>query len=226
MQTRIYPASVGAEALAEKLRDWFAGKEYQTQIFRTNDGTFTVQGYRNDLLETALGFTAALTIQIRPLDAEQLEITLGAGAWGNKLFVAGLGLLIFLPLVLTAAWGSWQQYQLDQEVWAFIASLLASEPVDSLVPAAPLPRTWFDAGSGEVYAVQFFQRMESWQQAMADGRIDPAEVQQQAERVTQMLKAIEPTLTPEAHAKLTQAFGELAVLQGMQSYYTLFKPTE
>jgi hypothetical protein len=225
MQTKTYYApGMTAQDLAEKMRIWFAGHQYETQLLSLQSGSLVVQGYRDDIWRVAIGLAAALTIEIKPLPDESLEVTIGAGAWADKLFVAGIGLLLFLPLVLPAAWGTWEQYQLDKEVWKVIESALpagssATEQATSksVVPAA-LPTRWFDEETSELYSTQFFQRMESWQRAVADGRIDPQEIQAQGERVTDLMKRIEGSVSDEAHAKLTQAFSELAVLQGMQAY--------
>lgn len=225
MQTRVYRApGMDSDVLAERVRQWFAENDYETQIFRSPDGKLVVQGYRDDLWRVAIGVAAALTVQIRELGDDKLEVDLGAGAWGDKLFVAGLGLLLFLPLVLTAAWGTWLQYQLDKQIWGVIEGALPagnetlSDRPTAPEPASALPETWFDESSGEVYSVQFFQRMETWQRAIADGRIEPAEIQTQFDWVASRLRGLEPTLSDEAHTKLTEALGELAVLQGMQSY--------
>jgi hypothetical protein len=226
VQTKTYYApGLTAQDLAEKMRLWFAGHEYETQLLRLPDGSLVIQGYRDDIWRVAIGLAAALTVQIKSLpDDQSLEVTIGAGAWADKLFVAGIGLLLFLPLVLPAAWGTWEQYQLDKEVWKVIESALptGSTSTEQAAPtpatSAELPTSWFNEETSELYSAQFFQRMESWQRAVADGRIDPEEIQAQGERVTDLMKRIEASVSDEAHAKLTEAFSELAVLQGMQAY--------
>jgi hypothetical protein len=224
METRIYATpGLTADALAEFIRQWFAEQEYETQIFRNPDHSLIVQGYRDDLWRVAFGLAVALTVEIRPVEPDSLEISVGAGAWGDKLIVAGVGLLLFFPLVLAAAWGSWQQYSLDQKVWDVIIEHLPKDSTFTTVASEPipLPDQWFDEGSGTIYAVKFFSRMDSWRQAMADGLIEPIEVYTQAEKVTEMMRTVEPSLSDEAHAKLTEALREMAVLQGMQSYALL-----
>jgi hypothetical protein len=59
-------------------------------------------------------------------------------------------------------------------------------------------------------------QMESWRDAMADGKIDPEELQQQARRVEKLLRAFEPKLTDAQHKELTKIFYELSVFYGMQ----------
>jgi hypothetical protein len=58
--------------------------------------------------------------------------------------------------------------------------------------------------------------MTSWQQAIADGQIRPEEVEAQAQRVADCLRQLEPTLSDEQHSLVTDAMGELAVLNAMQ----------
>jgi len=231
MQTRVFQTpGLSAEALAQQVRQWFQANEFETQYFRLPNGSLLVQGYRDDLWRVALGFGAALNVEIRALKDDELEVEIGAGAWGDKIIVAGLGLLLFLPLVLTAAWGTWQQFQLDKDLWGVIESalplppeLLTDLPTEQAVVPTDLPERWFDETSGEIYALGFFERMESWQRAMADGRIETTELQNQGERVLTLLRELEPSLSPTVHAKLTQALQELAVLQGMQSYALIHK---
>jgi hypothetical protein len=75
--------------------------------------------------------------------------------------------------------------------------------------------SWFDT-EGTPSFQRYYQHLESWRQAHADGRVDAAEVEAQARRVAGLLRELEPTLSDEQHAKLTDIFGEMAVLQAMQ----------
>jgi hypothetical protein len=77
-------------------------------------------------------------------------------------------------------------------------------------------KSWFDEQSNEPLFSKYVEQMESWQRALADGVVQPEEVQQQAERVAKMLRALEPKLSDELHEELTNLFYELAVLYGMQ----------
>ncbi len=79
-------------------------------------------------------------------------------------------------------------------------------------------RSWFDEQSHEPIFSRYVESMESWQRALADGVVQPEEVEQQAERVADMLRALEPKLSDELHEELTAVFYELAVLYGMQRF--------
>lgn len=74
---------------------------------------------------------------------------------------------------------------------------------------------WFDEESNELLFSKYVTRMDSWQEAMADGIIEPREIEQQAGRVGGLLRALEPKLTDELHEGITNIFYEIAVLYGM-----------
>jgi hypothetical protein len=76
--------------------------------------------------------------------------------------------------------------------------------------------SWFDEKSSAPKFSRYVEQMESWQKALADGVVQPEEIQLQMERVTEMLRALEPKLSDELHKELTAIFYELAVFYGMQ----------
>ena len=75
--------------------------------------------------------------------------------------------------------------------------------------------SWFAQESNEFLFSQYVSQMDSWQEAMADDVIDAQELQNQADRVTQLLQELEPKLSDELHEEVTQALFELAVFYGM-----------
>jgi len=80
-----------------------------------------------------------------------------------------------------------------------------------------MPRTsWFDETIQQANFGAYMEQMDSWQAALADGKIDPEEIQAQAQRVSDLLRALEPKLDDALHAELTTLFRELAVLYGME----------
>lgn len=79
-----------------------------------------------------------------------------------------------------------------------------------------MAKSWFDADNTLSFQ-KYYQHLESWQRAIADGKVDASEVAAQAGRVADLLREVEPTLSDEQHARLTDVFGEMAVLQAMQS---------
>jgi hypothetical protein len=75
--------------------------------------------------------------------------------------------------------------------------------------------TWFDPVTNEVMFSKYMADMESWQAALADGRVDADEVAKQAQRVEALLRALEPLLNDALHEKVTRLLYELAVFYGM-----------
>jgi transcriptional regulator CtsR len=84
--------------------------------------------------------------------------------------------------------------------------------------------SWFSEEGDDLFFQRYIDRMESWQQAIADGRIDPEEVRAQAERVAALLREIEPQLSDALHEQVTQLLLELAVLNAMQTTLFLQNP--
>jgi len=58
--------------------------------------------------------------------------------------------------------------------------------------------------------------LQSWQDAIADGIIEPHEVAAQTDRVLGLLRDLEPLLDDDAHERVTRVLEEWAVLQAMQ----------
>jgi hypothetical protein len=78
-------------------------------------------------------------------------------------------------------------------------------------------RSWFDEANTLSFQ-RYYQQMATWQRAIADGQIEAAEVEAQAQRVADRLRALEPTLTDEQHEQVTDVLHELSVLQAMQAW--------
>jgi hypothetical protein len=72
------------------------------------------------------------------------------------------------------------------------------------------PRTsWLDAESHQPVIEKYARRLGPFVEAMADGKIDESEVQAQEKRLVKLMKEVEPTLSADLHAKVTQLLYEL-----------------
>lgn len=90
-----------------------------------------------------------------------------------------------------------------------------------------MPRIeWFSDEGDELFFNRYVERMESWQQALADGVITLEEIKAQAERVADLLRKVEPMLNDEQHEAVTNLLLELAVLNALQSAYLLQNATQ
>ena len=77
--------------------------------------------------------------------------------------------------------------------------------------------SWFSEEGDEIIFQRYAERMESWQKAIADGRITEQEVREQATRVADLLRGLDEQLDDQTHERVSQAFFEWSVLQGMHT---------
>lgn len=76
---------------------------------------------------------------------------------------------------------------------------------------------WFSNGKQNHLFQQSVERMESWQNAIEDGVITDEELQEHLEYTSDLLRQLEPQLSDNLHALVTQILLEMAVLNAMQS---------
>ena len=89
----------------------------------------------------------------------------------------------------------------------------AKETTKSKLPrtaANSRPRaSWLDAESHQPVIEKYARRLGPFVEAMADGQIDDSEVRAQEKRLVKLMKEVEPTLSADLHAKVTQLLYEL-----------------
>jgi hypothetical protein len=81
--------------------------------------------------------------------------------------------------------------------------------------------SWLDSSSRSTVIDKQAQQLESFLKAMADGRVDDREIDEQEQRVVTLMKRIEPGLDDELHAQLTELLCELSAYNIMQTLYSL-----
>ena len=74
---------------------------------------------------------------------------------------------------------------------------------------------WLDSSHDSPVISAEAKRLESFVAAMADGRIDADELKAQETRLVASMKAVEPLLSDELHAKVTQLLCELTAYDTM-----------
>jgi flagellin-specific chaperone FliS len=79
-----------------------------------------------------------------------------------------------------------------------------------------MDRPWFDQETGTLLLDEYVAEMDSYRRIVEDETITDAELGEQTQRVTSLLRQLEETLSPEAKAIATEALGELAVLNALQ----------
>ena len=84
----------------------------------------------------------------------------------------------------------------------------------------PTGRThWLDEKTDTPLIDQYVQKLGSFLEAMADGRIDASELKAQEERVAALMKTIEPELSDELHEQVTHLLCELSAYNIMHTIH-------
>ena len=76
---------------------------------------------------------------------------------------------------------------------------------------------WFDETSNESVIVEHAKRLDSFLQAIADGKVTDEEVKTQEARVVKLMKEVEPQLDAKLHDQVTQLLCEVTAYDMMQS---------
>ncbi len=82
---------------------------------------------------------------------------------------------------------------------------------------------WLDEKSDTPLIGQYVERLGSFLDAMADGKIESSELKSQEARVVALMKRIEPTLDDELHEQLTHLLCELSAYNIMHTIHDLVK---
>lgn len=80
---------------------------------------------------------------------------------------------------------------------------------------------WFDEQAQHPTLHESVEKLESFTAAMADGVIDKTELENQEQRLTAAMKALEPKLSDELHAHVTTVMIELTAYNIMRLLHEL-----
>jgi len=84
---------------------------------------------------------------------------------------------------------------------------------------------WLDETTDTPLIDQYVQRLGSFLDAMADGRIEPHELKSQEARVVALLKTVEPELSDELHEQVTHLLCELSAYNIMHTIHQIMEAT-
>ncbi len=80
---------------------------------------------------------------------------------------------------------------------------------------------WFDEASHTPLIADKAERTEAFVAAMAEGRIDEAEIKKQERRLVALMEEVEPQLDTALHAKVTELLCELTVCNFMHAMHSV-----
>ncbi len=83
--------------------------------------------------------------------------------------------------------------------------------------------SWFDEDSDTPMIAEQAKKLDSFLDAIADGKVTDDEIADQEGRLVKLMKEIEPKLDPALHAKVTELLCELTAYDMMQVLNTMQK---
>jgi hypothetical protein len=78
---------------------------------------------------------------------------------------------------------------------------------------------WFDDKTDSPLLAEYARKLDSFCDAVADGRVTTGELDEQEKRLVALMKEIEPLLSAEAHEKVTQLLCEVTAYDLMQTMH-------
>lgn len=81
--------------------------------------------------------------------------------------------------------------------------------------------SWFDENAGYEAIQERASKLESFTSALADGEVSRNEVSEQEARLLNAMRALEPTLSDDQHAKVTAVLVELTAYNVMRTLHEL-----
>jgi hypothetical protein len=86
---------------------------------------------------------------------------------------------------------------------------------------AATKQSWLDDKAQTPQIDGYVQKLGTFVEAMADGRIDDKELTEQEKRLVTLMKEVEPTLNDAQHGQVTKLLCELTAYNVMQTLNSL-----
>ncbi len=99
-------------------------KNLYTEGTKVPEGYF-VQAREETQWKKWTGMDASVQVRIIPT-GDMVNIEVGTGKWVEKAGIATVGMVVFAPLMATAALGAWGQKKLPQEIFAYVEQFIMS----------------------------------------------------------------------------------------------------
>lgn len=100
-------------------------KELTVEGISAPDG-YLVQAKESSGWKNFTGLGKALQVQIMPSGDSDVLVNIGIGKWADKVGAAGVGAILFAPLLITAGVGAYMQNKLPGEVFECIERYIMS----------------------------------------------------------------------------------------------------
>lgn len=100
--------------VASHVEEFLMAEQLDTQVLSENN-RYIIQGVKEKWWRKALGVEYAATIFLE-VKGNDLEVSLGARKWEDKVIGAALGWFVFAPAFFTAGWGFYMQEKLFKDI--------------------------------------------------------------------------------------------------------------
>jgi hypothetical protein len=128
-EQRVYDApNVDIGKLSQNIEESFKKENYETQTFKTQNEGIVVQLKKKGSWRAAVGMSSALTVTLTKQE-DNITADIGATKWGDKAVVGAAGALLFPPALITAAYGTWKQSKLPDQIFQVIESYVKNNVV-------------------------------------------------------------------------------------------------
>lgn len=84
-------------------------------------------------------------------------------------------------------------------------------------------KSWLDDDAATTKIDDYARQLNTFVDAMADGRIDEQELAVQETRVVELMKEVEPKLDDTLHEQVTELLCELSAFNCMQLLHTMYE---
>lgn len=127
MSSKIFKLSdsVTIQSLGVALVQFFLEKKGMIAEGREIPQGYIIQAKNRESWKKMVGMDNAIQVQIIDMNNGSVDVQLGEAKWSDKLMTAGVG-LYFPPLLLSSAFGAWQQKQLPDEIFHFVENYIMS----------------------------------------------------------------------------------------------------
>ena len=82
-------------------------------------------------------------------------------------------------------------------------------------------KSWIDPNTNEPLIDDYAKQLDTFVETFLDGRVDDQELQSQEDRLTTLMKEVEPELNDEQHEKVTKLLCEMTAYTIMQCFHEL-----
>jgi hypothetical protein len=140
-QARFYDTyGLSTGEIGNALADWFRMQGFEWRTFGDPNGRYSLQIRKVGVGRSIFGLNYALSVTFSPQENGKTLVELGGADWTDKIISGAIGVFLVWPLMFTAAYGAWQQSELDDKVWSFLEGYVLNRTGKPANPIIAVPQ--------------------------------------------------------------------------------------